>query len=62
MPVTVLSGLQDHVFYDAADVAELAHRLPDAAVVDIGDIGHLVTMERPGAITEACLAFARQIG
>jgi 3-oxoadipate enol-lactonase len=28
MPVTVLSGLQDRVFFDAADVAELYARLP----------------------------------
>ncbi|MGI9434392.1 MAG: alpha/beta fold hydrolase, partial [Geminicoccaceae bacterium] len=41
MPVTVLSGLQDHVFYDSAAVAELARRLPNAEKIDIADIGHL---------------------
>ena len=61
MPVTVLSGLQDHVFYQAADVAELTGRLPSAEVIDIADIGHLVTMERPGAITRACLALADRL-
>ena len=61
MPVTVLSGLQDHVFYQAADVAELTRRLPNAEVIDIADIGHLVTMERPGAITRACLALADRL-
>jgi len=61
MPVTVLSGLQDHVFYEAADVAELTERLPNAEKIDISDIGHLVTMERPAAITRACLALADRL-
>ena len=61
MPVTVLSGLQDHVFYNAADVAELTERLPNAEKIDIADIGHLVTMERPAAITRACLALADRL-
>lgn len=61
MPVTVLSGLQDHVFYEAADVAELTKRLPNAEKIDISDIGHLVTMERPAAITRACLALVDRL-
>lgn len=62
MPVTVLSGLQDHVFYNTTDVAELTKRLPNAETIDIPDIGHLVTMERPAAITRACLALADRLG
>lgn len=61
MPVTVLSGLQDRVFYDAGDVAELCARLPDAVRVDLPDIGHLVSMERPQAIVDACLALAERV-
>lgn len=61
MPVTVLSGLQDHVFYEAADVAELTERMPNAETIDISDIGHLVTMERPAAITRACLALVDRL-
>lgn len=61
MPVTVLSGLQDHVFYNAGAVAELTKRLPNAEKIDINDIGHLVTMERPAAITRACLALADRL-
>jgi pimeloyl-ACP methyl ester carboxylesterase len=61
MPVTVLSGLQDRVFYDTADVAELAARLPDAERIDLPDVGHLLSMERPQAVTEACLALADRI-
>ena len=62
MPVTVLSGLQDRVFYDAADVAALAGRLPDAELVDLPDIGHLVTLERPQAVIDACLALVERLG
>jgi 3-oxoadipate enol-lactonase len=61
IPVTVLSGLQDRVFFDAADVAGLCARLPDAERIDVGDIGHLVTMERPQAIVDACLALAARV-
>jgi len=61
MPVTVQSGLQDHVFYNAGAVAELTKRLPNAEKIDIADIGHLVTMERPAAITRACLALADRL-
>jgi 3-oxoadipate enol-lactonase len=62
VPVTVLSGLQDRVFYDAADVAALAARLPDARTVDLPDIGHLVPMERPQAVVDACLALVERLG
>jgi pimeloyl-ACP methyl ester carboxylesterase len=61
MPVTVLSGLQDRVFFDAADVAELRARLPDAERIDLPDTGHLVTLERPQVIVEACRALAARV-
>jgi pimeloyl-ACP methyl ester carboxylesterase len=61
VPVTVLSGLQDRVFFDAADVAELAARLPDALRIDLPDAGHLLAMERPDAIVDACLGLARRV-
>jgi pimeloyl-ACP methyl ester carboxylesterase len=62
MPVTVLSGLQDRVFYDAGDVAALLARLPDAEVVDLPEVGHLVSMERPQAVIDACLALVERLG
>lgn len=61
MPVTVLSGLQDRVFFAAGDVADLAARLPDARRVELPDVGHLISMEQPEAIVDACLALARRI-
>lgn len=62
VPVTVMSGLRDRVFYDAADVAELCARLPDVERVDLPDIGHLVSMEQPQAVIDACFALARRLG
>lgn len=61
MPALVLSGLQDRVFFDAADVAALSARLPQAERMDLPDVGHLVSMERPQAVVDACLALARRI-
>ena len=61
VPVTVLSGLQDRVFFDPADVAGLAARLPDARRIDLPDAGHLLAMEHPEAIVDACLALARRV-
>lgn len=61
LPVVVLSGLQDRVFFDAADVAELCARLPDATRIDLPDVGHLISMERPEAIVDACLRLAARV-
>lgn len=61
VPVIVLSGLQDRVFYDAVDVAGLARRLPNAIRIDLPDAGHLIPMERPDAVVDACLALARRV-
>jgi 3-oxoadipate enol-lactonase len=61
VPALVLSGLQDRVFFDAADVAALSARLPQAERIDLPDVGHLVSMERPQAVIDACLALARRI-
>jgi 3-oxoadipate enol-lactonase len=58
MPVVVLSGLQDRVFFAAADVAALCARLPEVERLDLPEVGHLVTMERPSAIVDACRALA----
>jgi pimeloyl-ACP methyl ester carboxylesterase len=61
VPALVLSGLQDRVFFDAADVTALSARLPQAERIDLPDVGHLVSMERPQAVVDACLALARRI-
>ena len=61
VPVIVLSGLEDHVFYDAADVRELARRMPRAERIDLPDVGHLIPVERPSAVLDACLILARRL-
>jgi 3-oxoadipate enol-lactonase len=61
VPVTVLSGLRDRVFYDATDVEALAARLPDAHRVDLPDLGHLISMEQPQAVVDACLALVARL-
>lgn len=60
-PVVVLSGLEDRVFYDAAHVAALTGRLPDAVRIDVGDAGHLVPVERPEAVLTACLSIVGRL-
>lgn len=62
MPVLVLSGLQDHVFYKADVVAGLTARMPNATRVDVADAGHLLPVEKPEAVTEALLEFTGRIG
>lgn len=61
MPVLVITGLQDRVFYNEADVAALAARMPDARRLDMGDAGHLIPAERPNALALALQDFARDL-
>ncbi len=62
LPVLVISGLRDRVFYEAADVAALMARLPEAREITMADAGHLVPMERGAATTRALLDFAEGLG
>ncbi len=61
-PVVVLTGLQDRVFFDPASVAELTARLPDAVRQDVPDGAHLLPVEKPAAVVQACLGLAGRIG
>lgn len=60
VPVLNVTGLQDHVFYDADDVAALVGRLPDAERVDMSDAGHLIPAEKPTELAGVLEAFARR--
>ncbi|KPJ78632.1 MAG: hypothetical protein AMJ54_02325 [Deltaproteobacteria bacterium SG8_13] len=60
-PTLVITGLQDHVFLERGVVDELFARLPAARRVDLLEAGHLVPAERPQALTEALLAFAKEV-
>lgn len=61
LPVLVLTGLHDRVFYVAAAVEELSARIPDARVANFPDAGHLIPIERPRAFADALLAFAQSL-
>lgn len=61
-PTLVLTGLQDRVFYDAANVDALARSMPNAQRRDMADAGHMVPVEQPEAFAEAILGFARGLG
>jgi 3-oxoadipate enol-lactonase len=58
VPVLILTGLYDRVFYARAGVDELTARIPDARTVTFADAGHLIPIERPRAFAEALLDFA----
>ncbi|MBU2534029.1 MAG: alpha/beta hydrolase, partial [Alphaproteobacteria bacterium] len=61
VPVLVITGLQDRVFFDAHDVTELAQRMPQCARLDMPNAGHMVPVERPAELANALLAFAGRI-
>lgn len=58
VPVLVVTGLQDRVFRDPADVEAIAATIPRVQRVDMADAGHMVPAERPQALLGALLAFA----
>ena len=57
MPVLVMTGLQDHVFYEADAVNSLSARLPNATRLDIPDAGHLLPVEAPATFSQELLDF-----
>ncbi|MEH6822381.1 MAG: alpha/beta hydrolase [Motiliproteus sp.] len=60
LPVLIITGLQDHVFLEAAAVEELSQRLPSARRIDMEDAAHILPAERPQACAEALLQFAAE--
>lgn len=61
LPTLVISGLQDHVFFEKDIVDDLFDRLPQGHRVDMPDAGHLIPMERPEALAEILLNFVKEI-
>lgn len=61
LPVLSVTGLQDRVFLDRADVAALLARLPDVRAVEMPDAAHLIVLERPQAVAHQLLAFAQEL-
>jgi len=61
VPVTVVTGLKDRVFYTEADVSAICDRMPRAERLDVPEAGHMVPLEQPQKVTDALLALARRI-
>jgi pimeloyl-ACP methyl ester carboxylesterase len=61
LPVLNVTGLQDRIFYDEADVNRLLARLPDVRPVALPDAGHLIPMEKPHALAQELLTFAEEL-
>ncbi|MFT5509448.1 MAG: 3-oxoadipate enol-lactonase [Hyphomicrobiaceae bacterium] len=61
VPVLAISGLQDRVFFNEADVAELAARMPQCERMNMADAGHMIPVERPANLGDALLAFAKRV-
>ena len=61
LPTLVITGLQDHVFLEPAVVAELAARLPQGRRIDMPEAGHLIPAERPEALADRLIAFAKEL-
>lgn len=58
VPVLIISGLQDRVFFNAEHVAELAGRFSRGQRVDLANAGHMIPVERPKELSDAIIKFA----
>lgn len=58
LPVLVVTGLQDRLFFEAEAVNQLTLRMPNPHRVDFDDAGHLVPAEKPVELAEAIMDFS----
>ena len=61
IPTLVITGLQDHVFFEKDVVDALFDKLPKGMRNDIPDAGHLIPSEQPEALAEVLISFAKEI-
>ena len=61
LPTLVITGLQDHVFLNRAVVDDQFGQLPNAKRVDLPDAGHLIPAERPEALAQLFIDFAKEL-
>lgn len=61
LPVLVVTGLQDRLFYDEADVADLFARLPRAKRVNLARAGYMIPAERPEELISLLAGFAQEL-
>ena len=62
LPVLVVTGLQDHVFFESEIVDTLFARLPKAKRIDIPEAGHLIPAEQPERLAEHLISFVEEVG
>lgn len=58
VPVLSITGNQDRVFRNPADIDELSARIPNLTRADLEHAGHLIPVEQPKALSDALIAFA----
>ncbi|MEZ5846243.1 MAG: alpha/beta hydrolase [Geminicoccaceae bacterium] len=61
VPVTILTGLQDRVFYDEQVVDRLSRRFADARRVNVAEAAHMLPVETPDDVIGACRELAGRI-
>jgi len=61
LPVLSITGLEDRVFLNRADVDRLYAKLPDARREDWADAGHLLPQERPERLADSLARFGSEI-
>lgn len=61
LPVLVMTGQQDRLFYVEEDVAERTARMPGAKRLDMPNAAHMLPVERPQAFTAGLLDFAAEV-
>jgi 3-oxoadipate enol-lactonase len=58
MPVLVLTGQQDRLFYVEQDVVDRTARMPNATRIDMANASHMLPAERPAQFSKALVDFA----
>ena len=61
VPVLSITGQQDRVFRNEADIDELSARISNLTRLEFQDAGHMIPVEQPGALGEALVAFAAKL-
>lgn len=62
LPVLAITGLQDRVFLDLANVEELIRRMPQCSHKTMPNCGHMIPAEQPLQLTEQLLQFTSEVG
>lgn len=62
LPCLVLTGPQDRIFYEPANVDELFNSLPNGTRIDMPAAGHMLPAEVPEDFAKAIIEFGNSIG